>query len=82
MTVISNFRKEISILFLLLICIGMDYFKISDPALRYTVMGMIGALTGHAGVMSWVNRGATPTPAVTPKATGPAVVEEPKLPPQ
>lgn len=43
------YQKQIEIAFLLALLVGMDFAKITDVELKYTLMALLGALTGFRG---------------------------------
>ena len=47
---LSDFKKEIAVLVLLLMWIALDVFHVNDDPLKYTIMGLVASMTGFAGV--------------------------------
>lgn len=67
---LASYSKQIEIAFLLALLVGMDFLKINDPDLKYTLMTLLGALTGFrgaaagfSGLASLIGGGAQPAPA-------------------
>lgn len=66
------YQKQLEIAFLLALLVGMDFLKINDPDLKYTLMTLLGALTGFRGAAAGFGGLAAliaGSPAATPTAT-------------
>lgn len=61
------YQKQLEIAFLLLLLVAMDFAKIQDVDLKYTLMGLVGSLTGFRGLTSLIGTGNSQSaPAAEP----------------
>lgn len=69
----GTYSKELSVAGLLVMWLLMDVLHIQDATLQYTIMGLIGAITGYGGLKNLpISVGKTPTANVTVSNSAPA----------